>query len=202
MKARDAAVVACRGLAVYAVITSLNTLSYALPSVFTFFGLLGRGEMFSANTLTAGLATLGYAATPVLVGVAASVLWRKAGAIAARMLPAAHDEEDAAPLSGEQAATVQAVVFAAFGAFILVTSVPRLVGHIFATVLSAWETDTSVSEALASGFSLVDTALFVVKFLLALLLLFGARGLVRIIAWLRVVGRPRAADAAKREDTP
>ena len=188
MKARPLAVVACRALAAYALVWALIGLPWAMANIRDTV-TYGRGAL--RHTLwTWGLVLSSYAGL-VIFGV---LLWRHAGSVGRWMLKGIEgtepSEDDGQPLTGVDL-DVHRIVFTAIGAYFAVIAVPGLV------CAFVWFGEGGITLHLNPR-ALVKPCL---RLLAALALLFGARGIARLMAagvrWLRTVGR-RPQDLERR----
>jgi hypothetical protein len=188
MKTRDVAVVACKGLAIYALICGLDALAqtgwaFVWPSsVPARQGLARFQELLIAIVLPVGS----------VVGVAV-LLWVFARNVAGWMVPKRPPEAEPAQCVPDRfAGQLRTILLAAIGCYLLVSAGPPLLSTVLGLLLQVVCPGVQWGEVFGGiSFQTVD----LLKVGLGLWLLLGARGLARAVEWLRTVGRrPSAQD--------
>ncbi|MCP3905557.1 MAG: hypothetical protein GY715_18175 [Planctomycetes bacterium] len=176
MTAREIANLCCRVFAIYALFQGL----VYLPSLGLIFDPVFGG---TTSGFASSIARLLWSLHPVFMFAAAAFLWRWSWLVASWMV--GHDIQDAVaePESARQRATlaeIQAVAFSVIGLWLLVHVTVDLAED--AAYLVYTEAEVADRGWIASYFRMA------VQLALGIWLLFGARGLVRLLHRLRRVG--------------
>ncbi|HVP73353.1 MAG TPA: hypothetical protein VMS30_06410 [Phycisphaerales bacterium] len=178
MTYRQAATLACRVLAIWALFSAIELLAAPLQMVITIVQYISNGINVYSNywySLTSLI--------PLAVQIAAGIwLWRRAGVVAAWMtgdtLQDEPDEPDPTPqrVNMEQ---VQAVVLSSLGVWVLLQVVPRILSSIFDVLLTLIATRGQLARAGGR----VEGSIWIWSFqlLLGLWLIFGARGITHLL---------------------
>lgn len=139
-----------------------------------YFALVELGKAASTSTLV-----LGFVLTIVWV-LAGAVLWIFAGAIAHKLLPRENNNAGSDP-SGIAPATWLAVGCALIGVWVIVSSLPPLAQD----MANAWPSVT-----------LGDSGIyFIVRIVLGVWLILGARGLRIVMRWTQYAGIQRSEES-------
>ena len=182
---RALAALSCRFLALSTAIGLIQSGSALLTLFASTFGLFpGAG----APSLPLVLLQLVPIAGLILLAL---ILWTQADAISAYMVRESAD--DAAPaLSVER---LQALAFSVMGLYVLTGVLPRLaqaVANLLMVDSSAPNPNADVFTGVSSGYA-IGWVSMAVEIALGVWLLFGARGLVYLLANIRHIGRDREA---------
>lgn len=183
MNLRSVAVLACRVLAIVAIINMIQAGAFLLPLFYEAFHPTNGGmeSPIGYFPIEPWLALI-YLAPLALLLILAGFLWIRAEFVAAKIV--GRRNENIAPVSSNQDA--QQLTFSVLGAYVLTVALPRLAQ----LSVRAWNVGSqdAIFRRDWTGFApnLVYTF---IEIAMGLYLLFGARGLVTLLANIRYLGR-------------
>lgn len=197
MTKREVAVLACKVLAIYALLDAIKYAGYYLFQPLPFMFAEGL-DYVKALAWSVGLLS------PLIEIAIGLWLWNKAGVVAAWMT--GHDlqdnqyEPDAKPVRADLVA-VQAVVFASLGVWALIGVVPHLISHVGWLIYDVASRTGSFGETLRS-YSHGDALADVVTIAIGLWLIFDGSGLAQLLTRLRYAGlQPVEREGDARDDS-
>jgi hypothetical protein len=193
MTPRRIAILCFRVLAAYTMIVAVgraDQIAWALN-----FGFWGpRGGWMAVITSLIG------ATVPILQFLVGLWLWKRAGVVAAWVvehdLQDEPDEPDAADLAGEPitAASAEPIVLCSLGVWVLATTLPEALARLTQTVVTRQLFDTARSTQQYDWRALGQLVALLGKLIIGLWLIFGARGLVRLLVRARTLGLEKRED--------
>lgn len=168
MDRNEIAIVLLKGLSIYTVLRAIDRLTAS-------FSLL-----FDTSIQYPLLVALQVVVPPILLTLLAFVLWLIAPKLASLILR---------DVDGEQTSTItsndlQVITFSAIGLFVFAESVP----HLVRAIVICFGVDVSMMSKEFVIQKNIEVALFLAKGVLGLLLLFGSRGLLKLILSTRRQG--------------
>lgn len=185
MHLRSVAVLACRVLAIVALISVIQASAFLLPLLHEAFNPTNSGmeSPIGYFPIEPWLALI-YLVPLALLLALAGFLWVRADFIAAKMI--GERDEEIAPVSANKEA--QQLAFSVLGAYVLTLALPRLTQ----LLVHAWNISSqdAIFQRDWTGFApnLVYTF---AEIAMGLYLLFGAHGLATLLADVRNIGRDK-----------
>ena len=178
MTKRDIAQLACKILSLYLLVqVGLQVVTYFGGLVFLIMGLLFES---GAGGWTGVMAHLLYMISPVLTILIAIVLWKKAEAISARMVV---DDPTPVTRADINSQTVLSILMVAIGLFLFVTTLGQLVSDLY--FILTWREPYPSPSGMQQHAELVN---HIIVMGCSLWLIFGSRGIIRLIHWTRSAG--------------
>lgn len=187
MTHRQVATLACKVLAIWALIRAIDSSAAPLQTIITIWQYMQRGVNVPSNYWNI-LLNLVPLALHLIVAI---WLWKRAGVVASWMtghdLQDEADERESTPRRAD-IDQVQAVVLSSLGVWVMLDVVPQIASTIF-QVLLTW---IASRGQIAMANRVVDSSVWVWSFqmLLGLWLIFGAPGITRLLK--RARGEPAA----------
>jgi hypothetical protein len=185
MTQREIARLACKVLAVWALFDALKAVS-----------MLGRLADSVVSSVRDGwnaqraIFDMAFVIWPIAQVIAAVWLWRRAGVVAAWMtghdLQDEPDEPDVSPHKANLD-EVQSVVLSTLGVWVLLQTIPHAI-HVIIVFVLAWTTGTKTTIDYASSWVSTNVWVWTAQFVLGMWLIFGSRGIVRMLKRFRYVG--------------
>lgn len=186
MTQRQIARLACKLLAIYAIIDALKYVEYAA------YGFTSMSQYFEYNASFFVAAAIAISIAVPIIQIGAGIwLWRKAGVVAAMItghsLQDEENEPDAMP-KGAALEQVHAVALSIVGVWILVDSIPQILSWMVTLLMSASLAANSTESEVASRSVSWDFVWLFARLSLGMWLLFGAPRLVRMLKSFIYVG--------------
>lgn len=184
MNLRSVAVLACQILAIVTSIRAVETGSYALNYLSSAMrnSIFPNGATMSPPPFSISIFILQFSPLALLL-MFALFLWTQADFISAKMV----GEQDKSMVPVSVSTDVQKVAFSVLGAYVLVSALPKLLQ----LLLDVWfmDSQTPKTSQYWSALAASDLSFAFVQVVLGLYLLFGARGLITLLANLRNIRR-------------
>ena len=182
MSLRSLAVLACRILAIVALINAIQAGAFLLPLFYEAFHPT-RGGMESPIgyfPLEPWLALI-YLSPLALLLIFAGFLWTRADGVAVKMIG---ERDETGPIAVDQ--NSHSLAFSVLGAYVLTVALPRLAQ----LLVHAWNVSSQDATFHRDWTGFAPNLVYtIVEIALGLWLLFGARGLVTLLFALRNIGR-------------
>lgn len=192
VRPREVAVIACRGVAIYAVVGALNFIWQTVSTIWVLFAMVsarsGEGSAW-IKASAVGISLL----PPIILAAGGVILWWKAGFVADRMLAGVAQEGPAEERPSAFGGELQTIAFAAIGVLLLAVSVPGLIAMVVGAIASHVRAAESGTTERSVMQIIIGYLPVLIKAGIGACLLFGARNIVtalrRGIVWLRAAGR-------------
>ena len=199
MNLRSVAVLACRVLAIVALISVIQASAFLLPRVYDAFHPSASGmESPIGDFPLSPWLTLVYVSPVALLLLFAGFLWTQAEFVAAKMMGERNEKLSLANVDLDAPTrNAQSVAFSILGAYVLTIALPRLAQ----LLVHAWNVSSQDATLRQDWTGFAPNLVFAaVEIALALWLLFGARGLVTLLADVRHLGRDVESLPAENND--
>jgi hypothetical protein len=186
MTQREIARLACKVLAVWAIIDAFKYLHYSSRQIWALFEAWSSFSSSWGGTISSAITIL----LPFLQIAVGIWLWRRAGVVAAWMtghnLQDEQDEPDVIHVPADLDA-VQSVVISMMGVWVLVDAVPALAGQL-AALLPILDTGRSDFDDWANRSAAMSLIWLISRLAIGIWLIFGAAGIVRMLKRIRYAG--------------
>ena len=191
MTKREIAVLACRIVALVALINVIQASAFLLPLLYEAFNpekfAAGMGSPIGYFPLPTLLALV-YLSPVVLLLLLAGFLWMQADYVAAKLVG---DSDENVVTTGVNE-SAQALAFSILGAYVLTLALPRL----SQLLVNAWNVGSQNATLHRDWTGFAPNLVFAAtEIVLGLYLLLGARGLVTLLSDIRNVGRDRRSQS-------